>query len=117
MWDRCNRSRFPPFAPGRRGHSRSRHLGHDLSSTEPPDLAGFLPHPELLVDTGRRLVVFGLDEVSNLGQLLGPAEVFGHRDRPACGPWMKSNAAKDVFLTEHDGRVSSGDECPGPAVE
>src|SRR2546428_7893196 len=30
---------------------------------------------------------------------------------------MKSNAAKDVFLTEHDGRVSSGDECPGPTVE
>ena len=32
-------------------------LGHELSSTDPPDLAGFLPHPELLVDAARRLVV------------------------------------------------------------
>jgi len=41
-------------------------LGHDLSSTVPADLTGFLPHPELLVDASRGLVVFRLDEVSNL---------------------------------------------------
>jgi len=92
-------------------------LGHDLSSTVPPDLTGFLPHPELLEDAGRRLVVFRLDQVSNLRQLLSSPEVFGHRDRASRGPRMKSNSAKDVFLTEHDGRVSSGDECPSPAVE
>ena len=32
-------------------------LGHDLSSPVPPDLTGLLPHPELLVDAARRLVV------------------------------------------------------------
>ena len=30
---------------------------------------------------------------------------------------MKSNSAKDVLLTYDGGRVSSGDERPGPAVE
>src|SRR2546422_112200 len=45
-------------------------LRHDLSSTVPPDLTGFLPHPELLEDAGRRLVVIGVarDHLAVLAQ-------------------------------------------------
>src|SRR5437867_6071164 len=36
--------------------------------------------------------------------------------RPAVPGW-KLNSAKDVLLTEHDGRVSSRDERPSPVLE
>src|SRR5207244_7608001 len=92
-------------------------LGHNPAASGPPDFARLLPHPELLVDAGGRLVVFGFDQVPRLLEHLAAPVVFRHRDGSSGGPRVQSNPAQNVVLTEHAGRMPAGDERPWPAVE